>query len=474
MLVSKGALVGTSSSYFPRYTFMPGMSSTTWPAAYGQLYRSQLWVYVVVSKRAGATARLPLPVYRRETLNRPRDADHPMARLLQAPNPAMSDFDLWVWTSSMRDIHGEAWWYKSRRRGVVDAIYPLHPSGMVQQEDGSWSFSNGRLRMSNIDPADLVSFRGFNPDSLTRGMSALEPLRATLENEFRARQSSSAFWNRGARPGFVLRHPKNISAGAMGRLRDQFEAQHEGAENAGSTLLLEEGMDAQQMSLSAEEAQYIETRKLNREEVCAAFDMPPPVVHILDRATFSNITEQMRSLYRDTMAPHLAGLEASIELDLRRAEWPDDDVYAEFLMDGVLRGDFEKRQDALSKATHYTLAEKRELENLPFVEGTDQIFLHTALAPLSAITSGAAGITPDDVQPADLPRELDPSTVRSLMGRLGWQRTIGDVDIEALVVGLGDDQAEAVRTLAAAHPEPTELKLALRAAVAERWNKEDE
>jgi phage portal protein BeeE len=75
------------------------------------------------------------------------------------------------------------------------------------------------------------------------------------------------------------------------------------------------------MTLTAEEAQYIETRKLNREEVCAAYDVPPPVVHILDRATFSNITEQMRSMYRDTMAPRLNGFEA-IELDLRRAEWP--------------------------------------------------------------------------------------------------------------------------------------------------------
>jgi phage portal protein BeeE len=66
--------------------------------------------------------------------------------------------------------------------------------------------------------------------------------------------------------------------------------------------VLEEGMEPKPLTLTAEEAQYIETRKLNREEVCAAYDMPPPVVHILDRATFSNITEQMRSMYRDTMA----------------------------------------------------------------------------------------------------------------------------------------------------------------------------
>jgi phage portal protein BeeE len=78
-------------------------------------------------------------------------------------------------------------------------------------------------------------------------------------------------------------------------LKAQFDAAHAGADNTGSTVVFEEGVKRRIVQLSAEEMQYIESRKLNREEVCAAFDVPPPVVHILDHATFSNITEQLRS-----------------------------------------------------------------------------------------------------------------------------------------------------------------------------------
>jgi phage portal protein BeeE len=77
--------------------------------------------------------------------------------------------------------------------------------------------------------------------------------------------------------------------------------------------------------------------------VCAVYDVPPPVVHILDRATFSNITEQMRSMYRDTMAPRLGLYESVLDSQLRPDFDPRGDLYAEFLMDEVLRGSFEQR-----------------------------------------------------------------------------------------------------------------------------------
>ncbi|MCA1841968.1 MAG: phage portal protein, partial [Actinobacteria bacterium] len=108
------------------------------------------------------------------------------------------------------------------------------------------------------------------------------------------------------------------------------------------------------------------SRRLNREEVCACFDVPPPVVHILDHATYSNITEQMRSLYRDTMAPHLAATESVLDHQLA----PDfgGGLYAEFLMDEVLRGAFEARSQAYREAINagwLQPSEVRALENLP-------------------------------------------------------------------------------------------------------------
>lgn len=447
MIVSDGRLVKTplrtdqlDPSWFP---YMPGMSSPLdeWQrAGYGRMYERQLWVYVVVAKRARATARLPLPVYLHDEQNRPREDDHPMAKLLRQPRPGLSGFGLWQWTSSVYDIYGDAVWFKRRdRNDQVVELWPLHPTRLRQNPDGeTWDFSSGKGGMAGIPSTDLVWFRSFNPASTTRGFSALEPLRATLENEWAARTATSSFWARGARPSLALRHPKNLSKQAQDRLRDQMDAMHSGSSNTGSVLILEEGLEASPFELSAEEAQYIETRKLNREEVCAAYDVPPPVVHILDRATFSNITEQMRSMYRDTMAPHLSGFEAGIETDLRMVDWPDDPVYAEFLLDGVLRGDFEARQAALAKASHMTIAEKRKVENLPFIEGTDRIFLNTATLPLDAIDAQAAALT----QPAAAAPEGEPDdepeagAMRALLGRLSWQKALGDVDVPKVCAGL--------------------------------------
>ena len=516
MFISNGALVGVKTplsltngtSWFQG---MPPLSSGQWPSAYAGIYERQLWVYVVVSKLAKATARLPLPVYERGSMDRRRVADdHPMVRLLQQPNPGQSGHDLMLWTSSMFDIYGDAFWLKRRAGGRVVGLYPLHPASMSWDDrEGAWTFDNGKRRIDGITDVNLVHFKAFHPSSSVYGLSPLEPLRATLENEWHARNATSSFWQRGARPGLFLKHPSNISEAAQRRLRAQVDAQHSGSGATGSTMLLEEGMEPHVATLTAEEAQYIETRKLNREEVCAAYDVPPPVVHILDRATFSNITEQMRSMYRDTMGSRLPAFEAAIDVDLRQAEFSGEDIYAEFLMDEVLRGDFETRQDALGKATHMTIAEKRRVENLPFIEGTDRIFLNTATMPLDAIDQQAAAnqdtvartiqqiylgvgkvITTEEARrivnqaggkldaatPPTL-LEAGPSAndiaiedIRTVMGRLGWQKSLDEVDPAALVANLKGSSDAVLKALAqeiADGGDVTSLRARIRAMVKE-------
>lgn len=448
MFESRGSLVAktplqTSTTLFPRMS----TSLSAWAmTAYGDIYTRHLWVYVVVNKRANGVARLPLKVYRREALNRPTADDHPMAKLLAQPNPVWSTFDLWFWVSAMKDTYGEAFLLKARPDGSgsgISALWPLHPSSMTwDDKDGIWRYDSGRLRMT-VKSGDVMHFKNFNPVNSVRGLSPLEPLRATLENEWSARSATSAFWRGGARPGTILSHPQRISEGAMRRLKAQYDEAAGGADKVGATIVLEEGMEPKIVQVTAEEAQYIETRRLNREEVCGAYDMPPPAVHILDRATFSNITEQLRSLYRDTLGPMLKSFESVLMTDLKAAEWPADNVYAEFLMDDVLRGDFEQRQDALNKANHMTIAEKRRIENLPFIDGTDRIFLNTATLPLDAIDAQTAAAVRSVAGVA----EEKSGVLRTVLGRLSWQESLSEVD--ALKVADGLDEMTKARVVLA-------------------------
>lgn len=436
MIVSGGVTVKSPDI---RWTGSPGTWGN-WPssvqlgqrwASYSALYRSQIWVRILIDKRALLLARLPLKVYEHDDLNRPEVPDDDYAVLLNRPNPRQSRFAFWQWVMTTFDIYGEAFVGKVRDTGGQPyQLIPMHPTAMHEagEDEGRirWDFDNGKVTIKGIRDEDLFHPRNYNPDSYCRGMSKLESLRSTLENEDAALRAQSSFWRNGARPGVALSHPGTLSQKAADRLKLSWEAVSAGADNYGRTVVLEEGMTPQVLSLNAEEAQYIEGRRLNREEVIAAYDIPPPAVHDLTRATFSNITAQLRSIYRDTMAPVCAFFEAELETQVR----PDfgDDVYAEFLLDGVLRGDFEDRADAYQKAINsgwQTPAEVRKLENLPFIEGSDRLFINSTMVPVDVAA-----------EPEAAPEMLDDSQVRTLLGRLSRQKTLEEVDGPALVAGL--------------------------------------
>ncbi len=325
-------------------------------AAYGLLYRQQLWVGVVVRKLAMLTARIPFDVKRQVNDNEQTPQPGPLSDLLLRPNPTLSGFRLWQWTSATKSIYGEAFWLKLRdQKGQVRELHPMHPANTVvrRKDDGTLEYvymSAGTYAtdLPAYPATDIVAFTNYNPDTLNRGVSNLESLRATLLNEDASRRAQSSFWTKGARPSVVLTHPNTLSPEAATRLKAGWSAMHQGADNMGGTAVLEEGLMPQILQLTSEDMQYIEGRKLNREEVAAAYDIPPPAVHILDHATYSNITEQLRSVYRDTMAPEFVNFESVINHQLVPDFYPlTDGVFSRFNMDEVLRGDFETRATAV-------------------------------------------------------------------------------------------------------------------------------
>ena len=506
MIISGGVAIKSPN------TVWTGSPATwgTWPtslnignrwASYSALYRAQHWVRTCIDKRAVLLARLPLKVYQHDAMNRPEVPDHAYAQLLVRPNDRQSRYSFWQEMLSTYDIYGEAFALKIRDAGGRPVqLAPLHPTAMHECEEraGSvlWDFENERVRISGIPSENLLHFRTYNPDSSTRGLSKLESMRSTLENEDAALRSQSSFWRRGARPGVALTHPGKLSQPAADRLKLRWDQIAAGADNTGTTVVLEEGMKPELMQISAVEAQYIEARKLNREEVIAGFDMPPPAVHILDHATYSNITEQMRSVYRDTMAPVTVFLESELETQLRGsvrpgASEPDfgDNVYAEFLLDGVLSGDPEQRADTHQKSINSgwkTPAEVRKLENMPYIEGSDRLYINSTMVPLEVQADEAeaeveerfdpalveavgslirAGFDPASILAAlglpairhlgllpitlqkeeqfDADLEIaeaelvdEPATLRTVMSRLAHQKTIDEIDPAALVRGL--------------------------------------
>jgi HK97 family phage portal protein len=377
-------------------------------ATYAALYKVQPIVATLVDKIAVAAARLTVKVWdNTPKTGKIQDLTSTFARLMADPCTVMSPFNFYRWTFSTYEIYGESFWYKvrdpngpsvetehgTRLTGKVVNLLPMHPSRTAVHRNAfgavEYIFTLGVASAGILHaPAeDVVAFLRYNPDSLMRGLSRLEPLRTTLLNEDAARRAMTSFWKRGLRPSTVVTHPGDLSQDAKDRLKASIDARHAGVDNMGGSQILDEGMTMAVIQLNAEEMQYIEARKVDMQEGCMVYDVPPPVVHILDHATFSNITEQMRSMYRDTMTGRLEDWESVIDFSLRPEFFPIGQRSASFDMTDVLRGDFETRAEkavVLRNAGIYTGNECRELVGLALSidPAMDKLFANAALQEL--------------------------------------------------------------------------------------------
>lgn len=339
-------------------------------ADYAAIYRAQPAVRVCVDFLSRNLAQIGLHVFRRNAANDSRvRVREGLETLLKTPN---------TWTSGNRlmcalvgdlCVYGQAFWLKMPRENALVRLFPpcVTIAGTSLVPTGYQFVAEGRTVEAPIDR--IVHFRWYDPESSFYGASPLETLRRTLVEERAASEYRNALWKNGARiPGYISR-PKE--AGAWNdeqrkRFREQFNALYGGAQNAGKIPVLEDGMQFREASFTASDAQYIESRKLNTEEVARVYQIPLPMAGILDHATFSNIREQHKHLYQDCFSPILAMIEGDLDLQLLPDFHDPATHYCEFNLAEKLKGSFEEQALAIQRlcgAPVLTVDEGRALLN---------------------------------------------------------------------------------------------------------------
>ena len=367
--------------------------------AYETVYREQVWVAVAVNKLARSIARLPLKSYRLDldTGDRSQIRDHPVPVLLRSPWPRASAFDLKANIAGNLFLYGNALLAKWRpsRGAAPGELWPVPWRFVQPQYDDAgnvlaYVFQGANRRIVFL-PDDVVHFRFWSPAGV--GISPLEPLRRTLALEDAGQRYAISSFANAARPAGAFTTPNALRKEKREELETALAAIYAGPDNAFKTLLLDAGLSWQPFAHTSQEAETIEHRKLNREEVAAAFDIPPPMIGILDRATFSNIDEQHRMLYQDTLAPPLAMIEETFEAQLIDPELVyGGNVFVEFDLAGVLQLGLKDRAEGYTKMLSSgvrTPNELRRLENLPPVDGSaddpthpaNQVYVPVNLAP---------------------------------------------------------------------------------------------
>lgn len=363
---------------------------------YFEIWRTQAAVRRAVSFLSRNIAQLGVHLYQRNgDADRERLTDHPLAQLLQRPNPHTTRYRFLNTLAHDFFIYDCAYWWKVKGADGQRQLQHL-PVPLMTPKGDNWLspdlFEFRGQRGTRLIPADeVLYFRGYGGIS-DAGMSPLESLRTVLREEWTAGEMREQIMRNGARISGYLERPKDApgwSPEAAARFRDGWKAQYTGnGPGTGGTPVLEDGMSFKPAAQTAKDLQYIEGRKLTDEEVTRSYFIPPPMVGLLDHATFSNITEQHKMLYQDCLGPPLSMIQDEINLQLVPDFEPVNPglFYAEFNLREKLTGNFEERQEAISKAVGgptMTVNEARALDNRPPLTGGDEL-----IRPLNVTQNG--------------------------------------------------------------------------------------
>ena len=355
-------------------------------------------VYSCVRILAEAVAGLPLHLYRyKEDGGKEKALDHPLYLLLHdEPNPEMSSFVFRETLMTHLLLWGNAYAQIIRNgRGEVMALYPLMPDRMAVDRDNkgqlyyeyTTSADDAPISKGSIvrlKPSDVLHIPGLGFDGLV-GYSPIAMAKNAIGLAIATEEYGSKFFANGAQPSGVLEHPGTIKDPQ--RVRDSWMSQFGGSANSNKIAVLEEGLKYTPISISPEQAQFLETRKFQINEIARIFRVPPHMVGDLEKSSFSNIEQQSLEFVKYTLEPWLVRWEQSIQRTLFSAD-EKKRYFVRFNVEGLLRSDYASRMNgyAVGRQNGWMSANDiRELENLdriPAEEGGDLYLINGNMTKL--------------------------------------------------------------------------------------------
>lgn len=355
-------------------------------------------VYSCVRILAEAVAGLPVHLYRyTETGGKEKALDHPLYFLLHdEPNPEMSSFVFRETLMTHLLLWGNAYAQVIRNgKGEVVALYPLMPNRMTVNRD-----ANGQLyykyntskddaptmegSSADLSPADVLHIPGLGFDGLV-GYSPIAMAKNAIGMAIACEEYGAKFFANGATPGGILEHPGTVKNPE--RVRESWNAAFGGSSNANKVAVLEEGMKYTPISISPEQAQFLETRKFQINEIARIFRVPPHMVGDLEKSSFSNIEQQSLEFVKYTLDPWVVRWEQAIQRILLSAD-EKKEYFVKFNLEGLLRGDYQSRMNgyAIGRQNGWMSANDiRELENLNRIseeDGGDLYLINGNMLPL--------------------------------------------------------------------------------------------
>jgi HK97 family phage portal protein len=344
-------------------------------------------IWACIDRRATTVASLPLFVYELQANGQKVLARS--SRLYQvlhdSPNARMTPMEFWRAMMMNHDLRGNGYARIDRdAKGDPVAVWPM-PADQVEPivlDDGSMVYVY-RLGQDVVVLAEENVLHLKNLGNGTVGLAKLEFMRSTTDEAVKAQTSAARIFGNGGKPTGVLMVDGVLKQDQREALKKRFAEMATG--NVSRLYVLEANMKYQQLSLSPEDQQLLETRKFTVEEICRWFDVPPVLVHHSNVTTWGSGIEQIvDGYYKLSVRPMLISIEQAVR---KRVLSPRQraTMSAEFSFDALLRGSLKDRLEAYSRAVQNGLKtrnECRQLENDPPLAGADDLTAQSNLMPL--------------------------------------------------------------------------------------------
>lgn len=339
-------------------------------------------------------AMLPWKMFKHVSEGTREATEHSLYPIMKAePNDHMTSFDYRFAMIACMNLWGKHHSYVERNlvTGRIVALWPLAPDRVRnERRDGQiwWYVRTQDGAESQFFDDEIL----YIPLITTDGYNAISPIRLHAEALGLAKAlevNAATFFGNNSQPGGFLSTDKSLKKEAKDRLKEAWEKLHRGVDNAHRVAVLEDGLKWNPMTIPPEEAQFIESRKYTRTDICGLFRVPPHKIGDLERGTFSNIEQQNLEFFSDGIIPLVERIEQSCN---RRLLLPSEKkkYFNQIVMKGVLRGDTAARtqhyKDMFDRGV-YSGNDILRMENENAVPGLDRHFMPMNMVPIDLVDS---------------------------------------------------------------------------------------
>ncbi len=381
----------TASILFSPYESAAGVPSFTDLLTAEELYGTIVWVYVCVYTIAMSAAGVDFYLADKKTDE--YIDNHPLYDVFSNPNPLMSWEDFIEAVFTYLELDGESFvelvWAEVLGKQKLNEMYVLKPSRMTIIPDAK-NYIKGYIynvsgRKVAFDAKDILYIKYMNPLNDYHGLSPVVPSSHSAYVEIEQNRFNRKFFQNDATPGGILKTDHELSREHRKRLREEFERLYRGSRNAHKVAVLDKGLDYKTVTISQRDMQFIEQKRVTREEILAAFGVPPVLVGILDEASYANAYIQQKVFWEQTMIPKLRKFTGAMNRFISKY-WKDVKLVYDLSSVDSLQEDKKLKADLHDKYFKMgvmTQNEIREDLGLPPVQGGDYLYLPANLVPIA-------------------------------------------------------------------------------------------